>query len=695
MCKRLPGLVCLVLVLGLAGGAGAQIASNPIPADGGEIEQNRVALGWTAAPGAASHDVYFGDNAADVKNGAAGQPVKTDAGWQAKSFAETEREAGEFAAALIARGFRKNDVVAVLAHGSANWVIGEFGTLLAGCISVPLSVQLLPEEIPFRLNHSSARALLVSRHTLDKALAVLDQVEDKALQLIYLEEEGAEQALAGQAPETRRRFHSFGELLAEGRAYLKEHPGALSEVKEAIAEDDVVTISYTSGTTGNPKGIMLTHLNYYANCTDGVTMFNVPEDFHTLVILPCDHSFAHTVAIYAALLRGISISFVDSRGGPMGILRSIPVNLTETNPSFLLTVPALSGNFMKKIQAAIAEKGGIIEALFEAGLKAGRRIHGEGYNRPPFPVRAWHTPVYLLAKWLIFSKVRAIFGNRIQFCVGGGALLDVKQQEFFLSLGVPVYQGYGRTEAAPVISSNTPRVHKLGSSGRIAPSVQCRILKPDGEHARVGETGEIVIYGENVMKGYFRNPEASAAVLRDGWLYTGDLGYFDSDGFLVVVGREKALLIAEDGEKYSPEEIEEAIVNCSTLIAQVMLTNDQRRYTGALAVLDRDRVQKELQKNHPDSADALFGQINASFYGFSRDAYYSRRFPGRWVPATFRILKEPFSMDNRMINSSMKMVRHKIAAAYAEELEYMYTPEGGRPDNPENLQTLREMFDLA
>jgi long-chain acyl-CoA synthetase len=623
--------------------------------------------------------------------------VKTDAGWSAKSFAETEREAGEFAAALIARGFRKNDVVAVLAHGSANWVIGELGTLLAGCISVPLSVQLLPEEIPFRLNHSSARALLVSRHTLDKVLSILDQIENKELQLIYLEKEleGVEPTLAGLSPETRRRFHSFEELLAEGRACLEEHPRALSEVEANIAEDDVVTISYTSGTTGNPKGIMLTHLNYYANCTDGVTMFNVPEDFHTLVILPCDHSFAHTVAIYAALLRGISISFVDSRGGPMGILRSIPANLTETNPSFLLTVPALSGNFMKKIQAAIAEKGGFIEALFNAGLRAGVRIHGDGYNRPPFPVRAWHAPVYLLASRLIFRKVRAIFGSRIRFCVGGGALLDVKQQEFFLSLGVPVYQGYGLTEAAPVISSNTPRVHKLGSSGRIAPSVQCRILKPDGGHARVGETGEIVIHGENVMKGYFRNPEASAEVLRDGWLYTGDLGYFDSDGFLVVVGREKALLIAEDGEKYSPEEIEEAIVNCSDLIAQVMLYNDQRRYTGALVVLDREKVQNELQKNGLDSAAALLDQINASFYSFSRDAYYSRRFPGRWIPATFRVLPEPFSMDNRMINSSMKMVRHKIAEAYGNELEYMYTSEGGSPDNPENLQTLRELFDLA
>jgi long-chain acyl-CoA synthetase len=626
--------------------------------------------------------------------------VKTDTGWRYKSFAEAEKEAREFAAALIARGFQKNDTLAILAHGSANWVIGELGSLLAGCISVPLSVQLLPEEIPFRLNHSGVRALLVSRHTLKKALAVLDLLENRDLELIYLEDdgEGLEDLLAGRGADVRRRITLFRELTAEGLARLKEQPGVLEDIEAGIAEDDVVTISYTSGTTGNPKGIMLTHLNYFANCSDAVTMFDVPEDFRTLVILPCDHSFAHTVAIYAALLRGISISFVDSRGGPMGILRSIPVNLTETNPSFLLTVPALSGNFMKKIRTAIAEKGGIIAALFDAGLKAGVRIHGDGYNRPPLWVRVWNAPVYRLAERLIFRKVRAIFGIRIQFLVGGGALLDVKQQEFFLALGVPVYQGYGLTEAAPVISSNTPRIHKLGSSGRVAPSVQCRILKADGEHARVGETGEIVIHGENVMKGYFRNPEASAQTVRDGWLYTGDLGYFDEDGFLVVVGREKALLIAEDGEKYSPEEIEEAIVNCSGLIAQVMLSNDQRRYTAALAVLDSDKVRQLLRDLKPGgtgSAAALLDKVTASFYAFKQDPYYSRRFPGRWIPATFRIVPEPFSMDNRMINSSMKMVRHKIAEAYGQELEYMYTPEGGSPDNPENLQTLRQMFDLG
>jgi len=624
--------------------------------------------------------------------------VKTDAGWRVKTFAEAEREAREFAAALISRGFRKNDTLAILAHGSANWVIGEFGCLLAGCISVPLSVQLLPEELPFRLDHSGARALLVSRHTLEKSLSVLDRLENRDLKLIYLEDEvaGLEELLAGQEPEVRRRITLFRELLPEGRVWLEKHPRALTEVEAGIAEDDVVTISYTSGTTGNPKGIMLTHLNYYANCTDAVTMFNVPEDFRTLVILPCDHSFAHTVAIYAALLRGISLSFVDSRGGPMGILRSIPTNLTETEPSFLLTVPALSGNFMKKIRTAIAGKGGLIAALFEAGLRAGARIHGNGYNRPPFPVRLRHAPVYYLAERLIFRKVRAIFGSRIRFFVGGGALLDVKQQEFFLALGVPVYQGYGLTEAAPVISSNTPRVHKLGSSGRIAPSVQCRILKADGKHARVGETGEIVIHGENVMKGYFRNPEASAQVIRDGWLYTGDLGYFDADGFLVVVGREKALLIAEDGEKYSPEEIEEAIVNCSDLVAQVMLFNDQRRYTGALAVLDSEKVRQVLQrlKRSGKDAAALLQEVTASFYAFKQDAYYSNRFPGRWIPVTFRIVPEAFSMENRMINSSMKMVRHKITEAYGKELETMYTPEGDRPENPGNLQALRELFDL-
>jgi long-chain acyl-CoA synthetase len=324
-------------------------------------------------------------------------------------------------------------------------------------------------------------------------------------------------------------------------------------------------------------------------------------------------------------------------------------------------------------------------------MNAGIRFHADGFHRPSLLTRVLNYPLYRLVDALVFRRVRSMFGSRIKFCVGGGALLDIKQQQFFKSLGIPVYQGYGLTEAAPVISSNTPQCQKMGSSGRLLPSVECRIVKSDGQRAAAGETGEIVIRGENVMKGYFKNEKATAEAIRDGWLFTGDLGTMDEDDFLVVVGREKALLIAEDGEKYSPEEIEEAIVTSSDLISQVMLHNDHCRYTTALAVLDRDAVRR-LLPGLGGSVDALMEAVRESFFSFQRQEAFRNRFPRRWLPATFQILEDGFTLSNRLMNSTMKIVRYRVTETYRELLDTMYTAEGDRPDNPRNRAVLKELF---
>jgi long-chain acyl-CoA synthetase len=348
---------------------------------------------------------------------------------------------------------------------------------------------------------------------------------------------------------------------------------------------------------------------------------------------------------------------------------------------------------MKKIKAGVAAKGGLVDRLFTAGIRSGIRYHGDGFRRPAPGVRLRAWLPYQLARALLFGKIRrSAFGSRIQFCVGGGALLDLRQQEFFKALGVPVYQGYGLTEAAPVISSNTPQAHKLGSSGRLAPTVQCRILTADGREAKAGEKGEIVVRGDNIMKGYYKNPQATAEALREGWLFTGDLGYMSEDGFLYVVGREKALLIADDGEKYSPEEIEEAIANSSPLVSQVMVYNDHRRYTVALVAIDAEQTSGALRERGGGDADAALQLLKESFYLFQSQAAYRDRFPPRWIPSTFQVLPEPFTVHNLMLNSTMKVVRHQVVKVHGGLLEYMYTPEGSVPLNTRNRETLRALL---
>ncbi len=637
---------------------------------------------------------------ASIKWGDAPYALKKGASdWIPVSFSEARQRSREFAAWLVSMGFTRGDRLAILAEGSPEWILAESGALCAGCVSVPLSIKLLAEEIPFRLDHSEAKAIVTTKNQLEKVLGSFAALENQGMLLLYLDDDPAyareTAARCGVGPE---RVIGFDEARTAGRRDLSSPgsslPSRLDAIAAAIEEDDTVTISYTSGTTGNPKGIMLTHLNYWTNCHDGVELFKMPDRFRTLLILPVDHSFAHTAGLYVGLIIGMSIYFVDSRGGGIATLRNIPINLKEASPDFIMTVPALSGNFMKKIISGIEEKGGLIVKIFKAGISAGIAWNGDGWNSPPFAVRARAFLPYMIARGLIFNKVKAmIFGKNIQYCVGGGALLDVKQQEFFAAFGVPIFQGYGLTEAAPIISGNSPAKHKYGTSGALCPSIECRILKEDGSEAAVGENAEIVIRGGNVMKGYFKNPEASAAALRDGWLYTGDLAHFDADGFLVVVGREKALLIAEDGEKYSPEEIEEAVTFSTDIVDQIMVWCEQRKYVTALVALDAGKVERLIKDEGIAEASALLDRLKDEFGKFRNDPK-AKKVQAAWMPAVFQIVPASFSDKDGTVNSTMKIVRHRIAQVYSSLIEYSYSPEGSKTINDRNLATLRELFKL-
>ena len=300
---------------------------------------------------------------------------KTDAGWTAVSFTEARTRAREFAAWLLATGLKKGDSIAILAEGSPEWIIGELGMLMVGLRVRAAVDQAAGEEIPFRLNHSEAKS---------------DPDDEKPAQegarLLRL---GGEQVDPPGHPRrrSRRRARRCSRLGNRGRSChrLRRGPGgraaamdrqgpALEACIAAVEEDDTVTICYTSGTTGNPKGIMLTHLNYWTNCHDGVKVIAIPQGWRSLIILPVDHSFAHTAGLYTALVCAIALYFVDARGGGIAILRNIPINLLEVNPHFLFTVPAISGNFMKKIIAGVEEKGGIIEKLFKVGDQGRHRV---------------------------------------------------------------------------------------------------------------------------------------------------------------------------------------------------------------------------------------------------------------------------------------------------------------------------------
>ncbi len=623
---------------------------------------------------------------------------KTDSGYVGTTFLEVREQARTFAAWLLVNNLEKGDKATIIAEGSPEWLVSELGVLCAGMISVPLSIKLLADEIPFRLEHSESRIICTTHNQLEKIANALMMARLVDMRIVYFDDDigwGRSVLSKSKIPEDciiplKEAIAIGASLLAKNDEYVRK----LDLIEEETEENDVVTISYTSGTTGNPKGIMLSHLNYWSNCHDAIDLFDNPMYFRTLLILPVDHSFAHTVGLYTAMICGISLYFVDSRGGGIATLRNIPTNLKESDPIFLFTVPSLSGNFMKKIIAAIEEKGVIIERIFKNGIAAGILWNGDGYHKPPFKDRFSALFPYFVAKVLVFNTIKkTLFGSSIRFCVGGGAFLDIKQQQFFAALGVPVYQGYGLTEAAPIISSNTPRRHKFGTSGIIGPSVQCNIMDENGAEVSQGTMGHITITGENVMLGYYKNPEATAEVLSDGRLWTGDLGYMDEEGFLYVIGRAKALLIREDGEKYSPEEIEEAITMSTDLFDQLMVWCDHKKYTTALVTLEETRVKNLITRKSLHSAEALLEVLIEEFYRFKSDPR-AKKVQSAWVPSVFQILEEPFSEQNGTINSTMKLVRHKVAEVYKEYIEYSYALEGSSTINKRNLSFIAKKFSL-
>ena len=444
----------------------------------------------------------------------------------------------QFAAGLLGLGIQKGDRVALIAEGRNDWVISELGILYTGAINVPLSVKLNEQsELKFRLTHSGCRMAIVSSTQAPKVQQLKNSLPDleKIILLDPAEQYGEDELPLQQLYET-------------GKKYLAENSTSLLHSWQSVHEDDPANICYTSGTTADPKGVILTHRNYTANSEQASAVLQMPERYCSLLILPWDHCFAHTAGIYTLMKNGASMASVQVGKTAIESLKNIPVNIKESKPTFLLSVPTLAKNFRKNIESGIKEKGPKVEKLFKKALDVAYNYNGDGWNRGKGS-RILKKPLMMLFDKILFSKIRENFGGRLEFFIGGGALLDIELQRFFYAIGIPMFQGYGLTESSPVISANVPQKHKLGSSGSIVPNLEVKICDDKGNALTTGQHGEIVVKGENVMAGYWKNEKATRETIQNGWLYTGDLGYLDEDGFLFVLGRNKSLLIANDGEK--------------------------------------------------------------------------------------------------------------------------------------------------
>ncbi|MEA4917353.1 AMP-dependent synthetase/ligase [Proteiniphilum sp.] len=589
------------------------------------------------------------------------------------TYKQVQEQSRQFAAGLIALGIEAGDRIALISEGKNNWVIGELGILHAGAISVPLSVKLQTEQdLSFRINHSDCVAVLASDLQIEKLRPIKGSFTTVKHYILLDPEEH---------PEKDER--SFESVMEAGKTLLESNPATLQERMDGVQPDSLANISYTSGTTANPKGIMLSHNNYVCNAEQAVECLNgIPSHYRTLLILPWDHSFGHTAGVYSFMKCGASIASVAKGKSPMEILRNVPKSIKAINPHILMSVPALASNFRKNIETEIEKKGKFTAILFKKALKTAYKYNKEGFNKGG----SGRLMLSIYDK-LIFSKIRQSFSSNMDFFIGGGALLDIELQRFFYAIGIPMYQGYGLSEATPIISANSPHAHKLGSSGKPVPHMDLKIVDDKLQEVAIGEKGEIIIRGGNVMKGYWKNPEATAETIVDGWLRTGDMGYMDKDGYLYVLGRTKSLLISDDGEKFSPEGIEESIVATSPYIDQCVLYNNQSPYTTALIVPNAT----ELKKAGADAAQAAL-LIEKAINEYRSGGKHDGLFPHRWIPSSFAVIEEPFSEQNGLMNSTMKLVKHKIYEVYASRIASLYTTEGKQAASPENLEALRKIL---
>ena len=609
---------------------------------------------------------------------------KTGKEFKPTTYAEVKEQVYRLGAGLQALGVKKGDTMALLSEGRNMWIIGELAMFYAGAINVPLSIKLEESnDLLFRLIHGDVKYVMVSGNQLKKIRLIIDQ-----LPLV-------EKVIVFDAQESyQSKEISLQEVLEMGDKYLSTHTvEEFKAVADTITNDDYATITYTSGTTADPKGVVLTHRNYTANVEQALTLVGIDQTWRTLIILPLDHCFAHVVGFYIMMSKGATVATVQVGRNPLETLKNIPLNIREVKPHFILSVPALAKTFKKNIEQGIRAKGTLTWKLFKYGMKITQVYYGDS-NLDNKGLRYLLKPLVALFDKIIFSKVRANFGGNLRFFIGGGALLDKDLQKFYVGVGIPMFQGYGLSEATPVISSNGPELYRFGSSGKLVKPIELKICDSEGKELPLGEMGEIVVKGENVMAGYWKNPESTAETVRDGYLYTGDLGYMTKEGLLYVKGRFKSLLISSDGEKYSPEGIEEALVEHSPYIDQVMLYNNQSAYTTALIVPNKDQLKRRLAEDGltidtEEGRLAALRRIEKAVNKFKKGGEFEGQFPERWLPSCFAVLAEPFTEQNQMINSTMKMVRGKIEKAYAERIKYMYTAEGKTLENKQNIDALK------
>ena len=563
--------------------------------------------------------------------------------YRALSWGEVESAVSRLARALIAYGIEPGDRVALVSENRPEWIIADLAIMSAGGITVPAYVTNTGNDHRHVLGNSGAHAVIVS--TAGLAARVLPA----AAQTPSIRFALAMENVGGSA--VKFPVYGWDEALTVGAA----QPDRAAERVAKLGPDEIACIIYTSGTGGAPKGVLLTHRNIIANCYGAYKVLEVlglgEEVF--LSFLPLSHSYEHTAGMFFPMSIGAEIYFAEGAD-------TLGANLLEARPTIMTAVPRLYETMHQRIQHQIRRERGLKRRLFEQAVAIGRkRIAGE-------KLTVGERLLDPVLDRLVRGKVRARFGGRLKAMVSGGAPLNPEIGSFFVALGVELLQGYGQTEAAPVIACNPPGHIRIDSVGPPLAGVEVRIA----------DDGEILVGGDNVMKGYWNDPEATARSLADGWLHTGDIGHLDAEGYLHITDRKRDFIKNSGGDMISPLRVEGALT-LTPEIAQAMVFGDRRPYLVAVLVPDPE-FAASFAEEHKTAGELPALARNPGFHKALGDvvAGVNRELAPIERVRRFIIAEEPFSIDNAQMTPTLKIRRHAIREAYEAAFDSLYEGKG-------------------
>ncbi len=565
--------------------------------------------------------------------------VKTGGQWTATSWAQAAHQVASLAAGLKSLGIKPGDRVMLVAENRPEWCISDLAIMAAGCVTVPTYITNTERDHAHIISDSGACAIIVSTDKLAKTLLPAVLRSNRGQTVIGME--------PIRAPSAGIDYHDWHKLIAD-------HPTA-PEVAAAAADfqrEDLACIIYTSGTGGAPRGVMQHHGAILHNCKGCATV--ISEDFGWddevfLSFLPLSHAYEHTGGQHFPISLGGQIYYAEG-------LDKLAANIEEVRPTIMFVVPRLFEVLRTRIAKAIEKQGGMSSYLLAKALDVGAKENGGR-------MRLADRPAQLLVRALFKPRIAKKFGGRMKAMVSGGAPLTPEVGLFFQSLGVTFLQGYGQTEAAPVISCNRPKAGiRMDSVGPALIDTEV-VIAPDGE---------ILVRGELVMHGYWRNEAETARVLKDGWLHTGDIGEIDDMGRIRITDRKKDLIINDKGENVAPQKVE-GMLTLQPEIAQAMIAGDRRPYMVALVVPDPEWTQEWCAANGTSCKFERLAEnseyrtaIGHAIERVNKDLSVTERI------RRFVLADAPFAIENEQLTPSLKIRRHVIRGVYGERLDALY-----------------------